>query len=104
MKKLISGIVAVAMALSLAACEKEVISLSGKTMGTTYHVKYLDEGSMKATSEKTHEEIEAILKDVNAKMSTYKKDSELSRFNQNTQVNTPIEISADFDGRSDSFK
>ena len=66
MKKLISGIVAVAMALSLAACEKEtkVISLSGKTMGTTYHVKYLDEGSMKATSEKTHEEIEAILKDV----------------------------------------
>ena len=31
MKKLISGIVAVAMALSLAACEKEtkVISLSG---------------------------------------------------------------------------
>ena len=36
--------------------------ISGKTMGTTYHVKYLDEGSMKATSEKTHEEIEAILK------------------------------------------
>ena len=25
-------------------------------------LKYLDEGSMKATSEKTHEEIEAILK------------------------------------------
>lgn len=75
MKKLISGIIAVAMALSLAACQKEtkVISLSGKTMGTTYHVKYLDDGSIKATSEKTHEEIEAILKDVNAKMSTYKK-------------------------------
>ena len=37
MKKLISGIMAVAMALSLAACQKEtkVISLSGKTMGTT---------------------------------------------------------------------
>ena len=35
MKKLISGIVAVAMALSLAACEKEtkVISLSGKNNG-----------------------------------------------------------------------
>lgn len=42
-------------------------------MGTTYHVKYLDDGSIKATSEKTHEEIEAILKDVNAKMSTYKR-------------------------------
>lgn len=48
MKKLISGIIAVAMALSLAACQKEtkVISLSGKTMGTTYHVKYLDDGSI----------------------------------------------------------
>ena len=55
MKKLISGIIAVAMALSLAACQKKkqkVISLSGKTMGTTYHVKYLDDGSIKATSEK----------------------------------------------------
>ena len=53
MKKLISGIVAVAMALSLAACEKEtkVISLSGKTMGTTYHVKYLDEDGKEYTTE-----------------------------------------------------
>lgn len=98
MKKLISGIMTVAVALSLVACQKEtkVISLSGKTMGTTYHVKYLDDGSMSATPEKAHEEIEAVLKDVNAKMSTYKKDSELSLFNQSTQVNTPVEISRDF--------
>ena len=54
MKKLISGIMTVAVALSLVACQKEtkVISLSGKTMGTTYHVKYLDDGSMSATPEK----------------------------------------------------
>ncbi|WP_288064695.1 FAD:protein FMN transferase [Rodentibacter caecimuris] len=98
MKKILSGLLIVAFACSLAACKKdpEVISLSGKTMGTTYHVKYIDDGSVSENLQNTHEQIEYILKDVNAKMSTYIKDSELSRFNQNTQVNTPIEISADF--------
>lgn len=98
MKKILSGLLVVAFACSLAACKKdpEVISLSGKTMGTTYHVKYIDDGSVSENLQNTHEQIEYILKDVNAKMSTYIKDSELSRFNQNTQVNTPIEISADF--------
>lgn len=98
MKKVLSGFIAVAMAFSLAACKKdpEVITLSGKTMGTTYHVKYIDDGSISENSQKTHEQIDAILKDVNAKMSTYIKDSELSKFNQNQQVNTPIEISPDF--------
>lgn len=98
MKKILSGLLIVVFACSLTACKKdpEVITLSGKTMGTTYHVKYIDDGLVSENSQKAHEQIELILKDVNAKMSTYIKDSELSRFNQNTQVNTPIEISADF--------
>lgn len=98
MKKLLASILTIAMALGLVTCKKdaEIVTLSGKTMGTTYHVKYLDDGSLDANPEKTHEAIEAILKDVNAKMSTYKKDSELSLFNQSTAVNTPVEISADF--------
>ena len=98
MKKILSGLIAIALACSLSACKKdpEIISLSGKTMGTTYHIRYIDDGSVKENAEKTHEQIEVVLKDVNQKMSTYIKDSELSRFNQNTQVNTPIEISADF--------
>ena len=98
MKRILSGLIAVILACSLSACKKdpEIISLSGKTMGTTYHIRYIDDGSVKENSEKTHEQIEVVLKDVNQKMSTYIKDSELSRFNQNTQVNTPIEISADF--------
>lgn len=97
MKKMIGGLLAVAMALSLTACQKEtqIISLSGKTMGSTYHIKYLDEGNMQ-DPQQVHADIEAVLKDVNQKMSTYIKDSELSLFNQNTQINTPIEISADF--------
>lgn len=97
MKKVLSGFIAIVLAVGLMGCQKdpEVISLSGKTMGTTYHIKYIDDGSVSESSQKAHEQIDLILKDVNAKMSTYIKDSELSRFNQNTQVNTPIEISPD---------
>lgn len=98
MKKLLSGFIFIAMACVLTACKKdpEMVSLSGKTMGTTYHIKYIDDGSVSETPQKAHEQIELVLKDVNTKMSTYIKDSELSRFNQNQQVNTPIEISTDF--------
>ncbi len=97
MKKILIGFVTIALMFTLSACKKdpEMISLSGKTMGTTYHVKYIDDGSVNENPQNTHKQIEAILKDVNAKMSTYIKDSELSRFNQNTQVNTSIEISQD---------
>ncbi|MCW9715715.1 FAD:protein FMN transferase [Avibacterium sp. 21-594] len=88
--------VALFTAVALTACNKEPkqIAFEGKTMGTTYHIKYItEEGSQSVTD--THEGIEHILKDVNDKMSTYIPTSELSRFNQNRQVNTPIEISAD---------
>lgn len=97
MKKLLTTLLTATLAFGLTACQKEtqIISLSGKTMGSTYHIKYLDEGNM-PDPQKVHEDIETVLKDVNAKMSTYINDSELSRFNQNTQINTPIEISQDF--------
>lgn len=83
--------------LMLAACNKEpqITTLSGKTMGTTYHIKYIDDGSSAADTERTHEQVETILKDVNDKMSTYIPSSELSRFNQSRQTDTPVEISAD---------
>lgn len=109
---LVRGFALAAMALALMACDKpnpsqqadtqqamaaknEIVSLTGKTMGTTYHIKYSNNGEVSTAPQQAHEQIELILKDVNAKMSTYIKDSELSRFNQNTQINTPIEISAD---------
>lgn len=81
----------------LTACQKEpeIINLSGKTMGTTYHIKYIDSGNLQKNAEQAHEHIEAILKDVNAKMSTYDANSELSRFNQSKEINQPIDISSD---------
>ena len=95
-KFLLNLINILALAFLLSACQKEeVVSLNGKTMGTTYHIKYIDEGKAKLNSEQIYQGIEAILQDVNAKMSTYIPDSELSLFNKNPEINTPIEVSAD---------
>ena len=71
------------LSLLLSACDdtKNRLSvLSGPTMGTTWSVKFTgtpDEGvdALKA-------DIEAALEQVNAEMSTYRPDSNLSRFNQ----------------------
>lgn len=84
-------------AILLMACEKqpEIINLNGKTMGTTYHIKYMAKGHLSQNAEQVHQQIDLILKEVNAKMSTYDKNSELSRFNQYTEINTPVAISAD---------
>ena len=51
-------------------------TLSGKTMGTTYNVTYLDEESRDLQSS-----IDSILVIFNESLSTYIPDSELSRFN-----------------------
>lgn len=70
--------------LSLVGCDTDeagdLISFGGPTMGTTYSVKLagLPEGRDPAS---LASEIDAVLESVNQRMSTYKPDSELSRFN-----------------------
>ncbi|HBO38931.1 MAG TPA: thiamine biosynthesis protein ApbE [Pasteurellaceae bacterium] len=97
LKHTLTWLTAAVLALSLVACKEkpEIISLTGNTMGTTYHIKYIDNGELQKKPEEVHKQIETILKDVNDKMSTYIPTSELSRFNQNRQTDTPVEISAD---------
>ncbi|MDY2947140.1 MAG: FAD:protein FMN transferase [Mannheimia varigena] len=84
----------------LNACEKapEQITLQGKTMGTTYTVKYIDNGEVKnlANPEKVKSELDGLLVEVNNQMSTYQQDSEISRFNQLKEANQAVEISQDF--------
>ena len=86
--------------LFLNACEKapEQITLQGKTMGTTYTVKYIDNGEVKnlANPEKVKSELDRLLVEVNNQMSTYQQDSEISRFNQLKEANQAVEISQDF--------
>ncbi|MER2493611.1 FAD:protein FMN transferase [Catenovulum sediminis] len=61
--------------------EVDTVLLQGKTMGTSYQVKFVAKKSI-IEQHNFYREVEKVLKDVNDKMSTYQKDSELSRFNQ----------------------
>jgi thiamine biosynthesis lipoprotein len=68
--------------------------IEGRTMGTTYSVKIVtgDDRGVAGLKEK----IDARLVEINDSMSTYKKDSEITRFNNLTQVDRQFRISEDF--------
>ena len=57
--------------------------MQGKTMGTTYNIKVVGEN---IDTVKLQQGIDDKLKQLNQEMSTYIKDSELSRFNQSTSL------------------
>ncbi len=83
------------LVLFLVGCgtQKEV-QLSGKTMGTTYHITvvagyFLDTAGLQT-------KIDRRLDDINRSMSTYRKDSEISRFNAWELAGEKIIISDDF--------
>ena len=63
-------------------------------MGTTYHIKVVTGYFQSLTGLK--EKIEKRLIEINASMSTYQKDSEISRFNEFNQTGRKFKISQDF--------
>ena len=63
-------------------------------MGTTYHIKVVT-GYLHGVSG-LKEKIEKRLFEINAAMSTYQKDSEISRFNELNQIGRKFQISQDF--------
>ncbi len=65
--------------------ESRLQHLQGMTMGTEYHVKMVDVPS-RVDVQVLHQQIEQRLQHINALMSTYQKDSALSRFNQSTST------------------
>ena len=77
---------ALVLTLPLGACGKktsEQTVLQGETMGTTYTVKYLsDDLPNPPAPEAVKKQIDGALEEVNRQMSTYREDSEISRFNQ----------------------
>lgn len=76
------GLVLVIGAILLISQPPNVIEthLTGRTMGTTYNVKYYSEDSPNEAVVKA--QIDDLLVLINKQMSTYDKESELSRFNQ----------------------
>ena len=79
----------------LTGCSKptEQVHLSGPTMGTGYNVKYIVQDEQ-PKPEVLQKEIDKVLEKVNDEMSTYRPDSELSRFNQHTN-SEPFSVSSD---------
>ncbi len=67
----------------LSACAEpppETLRLTGATMGTRYNITWLS-GDGQPTPEQVHLGVEAVLEAVNASMSTWREDSEITRFN-----------------------
>ena len=60
----------------------EPILFGGPTMGTTYHVRFVQPNAAKIGVEQLQNDVEKMLREVDAQMSTYREDSELSRFNR----------------------
>ncbi len=96
MKKRLMPLMALSFVVAgLMGCEAkpQLVQLTGATMGTHYTVKYLPE-SDSISQENIQQEIDARLAKVNAQMSTYQTDSELSLFNQH-KGKTPVDVSPD---------
>lgn len=68
------------MALSACKDSADVLNLSGRTMGTTYNLVALD-GSGSLTADQLQLAVEQALADVDVRMSNWRADSEISRFN-----------------------
>ncbi|WP_053406023.1 FAD:protein FMN transferase [Persicobacter sp. CCB-QB2] len=61
----------------LAENASKLVYFEGNTMGTTYHIKYLDEGQRNYK-----QQVDSVLLDFNQALSTYIPDSEISQFNR----------------------
>ncbi len=84
--------------LSLMSCSRKPVAsiqmLSGKTMGTTYSVKFIPPSGQAITLLKVAKAIQNELDEVNAQMSTYDPGSEISRFNASESIDW-FEVSQD---------
>ena len=84
------------LVLAITACtpRDEAVQLAGSSMGTTWHVTFVP-GEGTPESAALQAGVEALLEQVNRSMSTYREDSEISRFNA-APPQTWVDVSADF--------
>lgn len=88
------------LVLLLFSCSEKVeyfqSHIQGRTMGTTYNIKIVSESPISKKEEKMLKvNVDSILNEVNNQMSTWRKDSEISRFNRHESLET-FSISKDF--------
>jgi thiamine biosynthesis lipoprotein len=77
-----------------ARAEAKAHLLVGRTMGTTYHIKIIAPAS--DDMDAVHRKIDRRLEQINQSMSTFRKESEISRFNRTTHTGKPFAVSPDF--------
>jgi len=72
----------------LPGCQKPAgeSELSGEAQGTTYHIKLVLDGTS-TSLEETRREVSATLAEIDAQMSNYREDSEISRINRQERTN-----------------
>jgi thiamine biosynthesis lipoprotein len=85
--------IALSFAPAISEAKQEHV-IQGRTMGTTYTVKVVT-GYFQSISG-VKEKIDNRLEEINRSMSTYQKDSEISRFNRFNKVGLKFKISNDF--------
>jgi len=89
---LIVGIILTFLPAVCAAKREHLIE--GRTMGTTYHITVVTGYFQGISGLKA--KIDARLEEINRSMSTYRKDSEISRFNRFKQAGRKFKVSDDF--------
>ncbi len=95
MKKLIIITIVTPLVLLFSGCnDRKETLISGETMGTTYHIKVVTDNAKNLSGLKA--KIDQRLAQINRSMSTWLKDSEISRFNALEKVGEKFEISDDF--------
>jgi FAD:protein FMN transferase len=93
--KSMTAIFLLVFVLLLAGCSfNKEVAFSGKTMGTTYHIKVV--AGLFTRTANLQKKIDARLDEINKSMSTFRKDSEISRFNSDQNVGEKFKISDDF--------
>lgn len=93
--KLITVFFLLFFVLLFAGCGlKKEAEFSGKTMGTTYHITVV--AGVFTNTKDLKDQIDLRLDEINKSMSTFRKDSEISRFNAYQNIGEKFRISDDF--------
>ena len=103
MKKYIYKTVVFFFVLLFTGCgiQNEVV-YSGKTMGTVYHIKIVT--GFSHNTEGLKQKIDMKLEEINNSMSTYRKNSEISRFNALGRIGEKFYVSVNESLRMDSLR
>ncbi len=91
--KALAGLLLV-LALNVGCNRNRESRLAGETMGTTYHIRVVAGASYPI--EKLRERVAWRLEQINRSMSTFRADSEISRFNALAAGAKPMKVSEDF--------